>query len=478
MDKNLEQLLERVTYLVEKQIETEERGNGMHTKAPANFSNYTPLHGSGGIFTSPGLEREIITAHVRPFGLASQLELIPSVYQDPRFGAITGFTDSIGDQPEFACEDAPYAYMKAATLTARFGRVRYDTNTIDIDDVMLKLHRGDFTDLQLAGRLLGLTDLVPSGMNEGQVLNVVTMSEMVNVGVQTERNLNSQLWQGTFGVANQFPGLDSQIATGQRDADSNALVPSLDSDVKSFAYDLICGNGRDIVEYLSMLEYYLRWNADTMGLQPVQWVIVMRPQLWFELTACWPCAYNTTKCSPAVATNSTVFLDGRENTTERDNMRNGMYIDINGNRYPVVTDVGIFEHNNVNNANLDPGNYASSIYMVPISIRGGMPVTYREYVDYRQAQPDVNLLSGNNTFFWTDNGVFSWAYEETKWCYKLSLKTEQRVILRAPHLAGRIDYVRYSPLQHVRESDPASPYHADGGVSLRDGVGDPWAIWN
>jgi hypothetical protein len=304
------------------------------------------------------------------------------------------------------------------------------------------------------------------------------MSEMVGTAVQTERALSTQLWQGTYGTSNEFPGLDSQIATGQKDAESGALCPALDSDVKDFAYDAIGGAGRDIVEYLSMLEYYLNFNAETMGLGPVEWVIVMRPQLFFELTAVWPCAYNTSKCAAAVLGTSQVTIDGRDNTRDRDAMRAGMYIDINGRRYRVVTDTGIFEYTNINTANLLPGEYASSIYMLPLTIRGGMPVTYREYVDYRQAQPDVSLLRGANNFFWTDNGLYSWAYEEVKWCYKLSLKTEQRVILRTPHLAGRIDHVKYSPLQHLREPYPDSPYHADGGVSLRNALGTPVAVWN
>lgn len=471
---NLIKLLEMQTEVLKELAE----GNELRTKTPAQWSNYTPLHGSGGIFTAPGLEREIITAHVRPFGLAASLPLLPSVYQDPRFGVLTGFTDEIGNQPDHACDDAPHGYMKACNLTARFGRVRFDTNTIDMNDVMLRLHRGDHTDLLLAGRLLGLANLAPSGLDESGVLNLVTMSEMVGVGVQTERNLNAQLWQGVFGVASQFPGLDVQIATGHRDADTGTLCPAVDSDVKDFAYADVCGTTRSIVEYLSMLEYYLTFNATTMGLDPVSWVIVMRPQLWFELTNCWPCSYNTVRCSPSVSANGTVVIDGRENVAERDAMRNGMYININGNRYPVVTDTGIFEHTNINNGNLLRGQYASSIYMVPITIRGGMPVTYREYVDYRQAQADTSLLKGMETWFWTDNGVYTWALEVVKWCYKLSLKTEQRVVLRAPHLAGRIDHVRYTPLQHLREPDPSSPYWADGGVSIRGGLGTPYAAWS
>ncbi len=478
MNEKLLKILETQAELLNAVLK---EGDGdLKTKTPANASNYTPLHGSGGILTAPGLEREIITAHVRPFGIASDLPLLPSVYQDPRFGAITGFTDVVGSQPTYACQDAPYGYVKACNLSARFGRIRFDTNTIDMDDVMLKLHRGDHTDLMLAGRLLGLTDLVPSNISEEQFLNIVTMAEMVGVGVQTEREITRQIWQGTWGVANQFPGLDVQIATGQKDADTGVLCPALDSDVKSFGYADVGGTTRDIVEYLSMLAYYLDWNAKSMGLDPVQWIVVMRPQLWHELSAVWPCRYNTTRCSviDTAGVDTVPSIDAADMTRLRDDMRTGNYIYINGIRYPVRTDVGIYEHNSTNNANLNAGEYASSIYIIPLTIRGGMPVCYREYVDYRAAQRDVNLLNGTQPFFWTDNGVYSWALEYTKWCYKLSLKTEQRVVLRTPQLAGRIDYVKYTPLQHVREADPKSPYFVDGGVSLRGGLSAPYAVWS
>ena len=470
--QDLASFMERQTAILER---LERKEQQMHEKTPAGFSTYTPLHGSSGVFAGPGLERDVITAHMRPHGLAGQIPMFPSVDENPIFASLTGVTDDVGSEPDTACEDAPTGYIKGCNLTARFGMLRRDTNTIEMDDVMKRVNRGDFTDLVLHGRLLGLANLEPSGLNEAQVMNVVTMSEMVQTGVRAERRLGTQFWQGTYGTGTEFPGLDSQIATGIKDVDTGTLCPALDSDVKDYNYAAI---GASIVTYLSQLEWYLNYNATSMGLDPVQWVISMRPDLWFELTALWPCAYNTTKCSPAVDTNSTVYLDGRENTVERDNMRNGMYIDINGRRYPVVVDTGIFEHTNVNNGNLGLGEYASTIYMVPLTIAGGMPVTYRQYLDYRQAQPDISLLKGMETFFWTDNGLYSWALEQVKWCYKLALKTEQRVILRTPQLAGRIDHVKYSPLQHLREPDPDSPYFADGGVSLRDPISAPNAVWN
>ena len=472
----MDEILQKLTEIAEQNATLLKGINSeMQEKTPATTFTATPLHGSAGIFTGPGLERDVITAHVRPTGVDSVLPSLPSIDEDPRFASLTGYTAPTGSQPANACDDAPQAYVKGCNLTARFGRVRYDTQTVEMDRVMLRVNRGDFTDLILRGRVLGMTDLPPSGLNEGQILNIVTMSEMVGVGVQFERELNRQIWQGVTSIANEFPGLDAQIATGQKDADTGTLCPALDSDVKSFNYSLL---DNTIVTYLSQLEWYLRHNARTMGLDPVSHVVVMRPDLWYELTSIWPCAYNTTRCSPAVDTNSTVYLDGRENVAERDAMRNGMYIHINGTRYPVIVDTGIFEHNSINNGQLIPGEYASTIYMVPLTITGNFPVTYREYVDYRGAAADTALLRGMEDYFWTDGGLYSWALEQIKWCYKFAAKTEQRIILRTPQLAGRIDAVKYSPLQHLRDPNADSPYHYDGGVSLRTPIGDPYAVWD
>lgn len=470
----------KIAELLEMLAKEMKDGDDSHTKTPANFSTYTPMHGSGGIFTAAGLERDIVTAHMRPFGISSRLPLVPSVYLDPRFGAITGFTGVTGSQPDYSCQDAPVGYIKGCNLTARFGLKRFDTQTIDVDDVMLRLHRGDHTDLVLRGKLLGMTDLYPSGLSESDVLNIVTMSEMVIAAVNMERALAREIWQGVTTVAHEFPGLDVQIATGQKDADTGTLCPALDSDVKDFTYNNVCGSGKDIVEYLTTLMWYLNDVAEGTGLAPVDWVIAMRAGLWHELTKCWPCRYNTTGCTVIDTANidTVPSIDAADMTAQRDAMRQGLYIDIEGRRYPVVLDVGIAEATNITNASVPRGSYASSIYVIPVSVTGGWPATYREHVDYRQAAADVRLLRGMEQFFWSDSGVWSWAYEQVKWCYKLALKTEQRVVLRVPHLAGRIDHILYTPLQHERERlDTTSAYFMDGGVSLRGGLSTPYAVW-
>lgn len=484
----LQQNAQLMQLMVAKEIASDdpawkEKAYDLITKTPAATMTAQKLHGVNGTFGVLGLDRDIISAHVEPYGIASFLPMLPSVEEDPRYGALTGFSDDIGDEPAYPCSDAPTGFLKACNLTAQFGRVHRDTETIEMDKVMLKVNRGDFTDLVLHGLNLDTgiqAGTTPGGLTPTQVLNVVTMSQMVSVGVRLNRLLNVHMWQGTpannnvGGGYKEFPGLDRQIATGQVDADSNTTCPSLDSDVKDFTYEDVCGSAKDIVEYMSMLEYYIYTVAQDTGLLPARWVWVMRPQLWYELTACWPCRYNTNRCT-GIGGDHQVITDGRENVQERDRMRQSLTIDVNGRNYPVVLDTGIYEFTQADNAALLPGEYASNIYFVPLTVTGNFPVTYRQYVDYRQAQPDVNLLRGKEDF-WTDNGIFSWAIEQTKWCYKLSAKTEQRIILRTPQLAGRIDHVKYTPLQHLREANPDSVYHLDGGVSVR-AASNRYAVW-
>lgn len=444
-----------------------------HTKAPANWGTSGYLTQPGGLFTVAGMEPDVITTHIRPMGLGAELPVFANNIDDPRYGFITGFAATSGSEATNPCDDAPKGYMKGGTLTSAFGRVMRQTETIEIDK-LLHQQRGASTNLRLMGEMLGNSLLNPAGMTQGQLLDLVVQAEMVGVGVQLERKLATMLWQGSTanntsgGGYKEFPGLDNQIATGQLDAESGVAMAAADSLIYDFNYDLISGTGLDIVDYLSMLEFYLRDVASRTGLLPVSWTVVMRPEMWFELSSVWPCRYLTHRCATDAGTNPVVINDN-VNVQMRDQMRNGMYIDINGNRYPVVTDDGIFEHTNINNANVTAGSYASSVYMVPTRIRGNFPTVYWEHIDYRGIQAQLAPLGAGarNAPFWTSDGRFLWVYRENGYCFDLQAKVEPRVVLRTPQLAGKIQNVLYTPLTHLRDSQPSSPYWQDGGVSLR-----------
>src|SRR5512139_533270 len=275
------------------------------------------LHGLGGVFGLPGTDQLVFSTYVRPQSIANLLPLVPSVFEDPTYETLTGFTAPDGSQPTHACADAPTSYEKGCRLTARFGLKRFDTQEIEIDQVMLRTNRGDLGDLRFAGSILGETGLNPSGMSESDILNVITAMEMVKTAALMENALHLDIWQGTV-AAGSFPGLAVQIATGQVDADTNTACPSLDSDIKNFNYANVCGTTLDIVEYLSAMMYYLESLAVDTGLAPVKYVLAIRPQLWFELSACWPCSYLTNRCRTAqVGFNASVIND-ETNTRMRD----------------------------------------------------------------------------------------------------------------------------------------------------------------
>lgn len=468
---------------LEQQTKSEKEQSPMRRKAVASVNTSTLLTQPGGLFSIAGIENEVISTHIAPMGLGAALPAFPSNIDDPRYGFLTGFTTTVGSEATAPCGDAPMGFMKAGNLTATFGRIMRQTQTIEIDKV-LHQKRGASTELRLLGEITGQNiGGNMSNVNQQNILNTVVDAEMIGVGVQLERKLATLVWQGAIsnntaqGGYKEFPGLDNQIATGQKDADTGTLMPSADSDIKNFNYNDVDGTTLDIVEYLSMLEYFLYYKAQRTGMLPVTWAVVMRPELWFELSAVWPCRYLTDRCRNSGGTNPVVINDSN-NVDLRDRMRDGMSITINGRTYPVIVDDGIYENTNATSASVPAGYYASNIYMVPLRVRGSFPVTYWEYIDYRGVQAQIAGLGqgAQQVPFWTDDGRFLWVYRPNGYCFDLQAKIEPRIVLRTPHLAGKIQNVRYSPLQHLVDSNPSSSYHVNGGVSLRGGSTNQ-AVW-
>lgn len=484
MDMNTKEFQE---FLAMYQAFTQAKGS--HEKTAATTNTAQLLFGDTGLFAVFGLDANIISNYVRPDGISGELarrgHMFPTIIEQPVLGLITGIQDDGAAAVANPCSDAPTGYLKACNLFFQLGRLQFDTATIEFDQIFTTLNAGVNTDLRLRGRLLGLSEAdYPRDLSAQQMEWIVYYSEMVKVGMLMARGSTNQMglteqnWQGSpanntaGGGYKEYPGLDAQITTGIIDAQSGTACPAADSDVKNFNYQSLFSNNANntpnIVWYLSMLEYYLRFNATRMGLDPVEWVVVMNPNLWAEFTAAWPIAYNTNRGAELLTVGNTrLNLDGRSMREDMDAMRQQLTVAINGRIYPVIVDDGVNEQVNGDDVAIPAGSYAGSIYMVPLTINGGFPVTYIEYKDYRIGMQQIQALMGHQTW-WTDGGSFSWALDPIiKWCTKLSAKTERRIVLRTPALAGRIDNILYSPLQHLRSSTAGSPYLVNGGVSTR-----------
>lgn len=461
------------------------KDKGLHLKGETvgSVNNAAQLlYGATGLFSSVALDNTVISTHVTPMGLGSALPAIPGTIDNPLFPFLTGVSADYGSEPVNKCDDAPKNYMKGGMLTAAWGRISRMTETIEVTELLHEL-RGVNTNLRLLGNMLGTDTLVGSEFN-GDPLSTEVMAQMVGVGVSLERKLAKLLWAGTptnntaNGGYREFPGLDSQIATGQVDAETGTALPSVDSVIFDFNYNLVDATVLDIVEYIAATEYYLHDLADRTGLSPVQWVIVMRPDLWHELTEVWPCRYMTNGCGFNVAS-AQVNVNGDAMVQMRDRMRTGMNLTVNGRTLPVIVDDGIVEKNNQTNAQIPAGHYASSIYFVPLTMRGGFRTTYWEFIDYRRIRTKLAPMGvgASKLPFWTDSGRFLWTMDFYKTCFELMATIEPRVVLRTPQLAAKIQNVRYTTVKKVRDFDPASPYWVDGGISLRAAPATLSHVW-
>lgn len=450
--------------------------------ALANAHTGTLLHGPGGLFSTPGLSEAIISTHVRARGLGQLLPAYPSVDTDPRYGFITGFGAESGDEPATPCDDAPTGYIKSGTLTAKFGHVARDTKTIRTPDINKRIHRGEFTDLVMVGSILNPDSqgvYMPTDIDASQMINNVIRAEQVIAGVNMERKLSKLLWTGDSTVNtsgySEFPGLDSQVATGQVDFETNTAMPAADSKVFSLGYQKL--GDFDIVEPVEELEDYMFNLASDTGVDPVTWVVVVHPQMWRYLSEVWPTQAVEQPNYLTANTDARYLVDANQMVNERNAMRASMSIEINGRTYSVVTDHGIVQTDDSNDANLGTGEFASPMYFLPLSIVGNLPVLYWEYFNHQLSVSDIEVLRGNETF-WSDGGRFLWSYDGKFTCFKLKMETDPRVILRTPHLAWKLEDIVYARnWAPLRDPDPDSNYWVNGGVSIRNVDPSGYHVW-
>ncbi len=455
---------------------------GMKTVTGTPTTNW--IHGPGGILGSCAIDQQVISARITPMGLSSYLPIQMTRDTNPEFAYITGMESSGAAEPSGVCEDCPSGITQSCMQTAQFGRVCRETKEVDIDRTIERINKGE-VDLQLVNDILGIEprDVMRavSQPDYRTVLNIATAWGMVEVGGMFQQSLVPMTFQGNpvnntaGGGYKEFPGLDILISTNKVDIHTGANCQALDSDVKSFDWKDVAsvdanGNFR-VVSMLSWLEEYVHRNAMRMKLMPASWVWAMREELWYMLTEIWPTAYYTSRGLTAVPPGTSVNVDGVDLTQLRDQMRRGMFLDINGRRWPVVIDDGIFEYNEATGqGNLVAGDFASNIYLIPLSVGPqNMQATYYEAKDYRFTAAEFAAAPGDllRNEFWTDDGRFMWTVDRQLWCYILAGKIEPRIILRTPMLAGRLDLVKYTPVQHFRDFDEDSDYFVKGGVPSR-----------
>lgn len=444
---------------------------GAADSTPSTPYNYGP----GGLFGIMGLERELISLRVQPQGLGSMLQAYGSNVMYPQFGYISGFTEVTGVNKDGVCDDPPTAgHACTCVQTAQFGRYEFQTRTLEVNRLGQQINRGEYQDLIIIND--PLVQPMGSVLNPAGNFNVALNREISwrfgEVAIDFQNLLTRQVYQGNpannsaGGGYLEFPGLDILIGTGKIDANTGSQCPGLDSLLWNYGYCDItsvapqCGGG--IVRVLTYEMRMLQSRARQTGLDPVRWVLAMREEMFYELSAIWPCSYMTTNCNlPADTVQS---INAGDQIAMRDDMRQNRYLILDGIRYDVVFDTAIPERTSgdVGEENIPAGEFASDIYIVPIVVKGNIQSTYWQYYDYSGPNAVMSQLGdgqGLGNEYWSDGGRYLWHFKTAiNWCVQWLAKTELRIILRTPQLAGRISNIRYNMLMHPNDAYSDDPY--------------------
>lgn len=469
------------------------RGGGVQAVFGERAVSSTPstlsYMGPGSLFGALGLEREVISTRVDIQGLADRLPVQVSDVEWPQFAYFTGFGAGTGSEPTGVCDDPPTPGTGATCIqTAQFGRFSRQTRVLDISNMNRRINRGEMTDLALLngpmiGGSGGITRPESVGGQNFSILNEAYM-RMAELAPEFQTWFARMIYEGNpanntgGGGYREFPGLDILVNTGHIDANTGTTCPSLDSVVKAWNYgNVSAGAAADqtyqinlFIDYLTALYRYMRQKAADTRMGNVNWALVMRPGLFYELTAAWPCNYATYRCLAAQGVNGSavnVNVDGMDMAQMRDQLRSGQYLIVDGERINVILDNTLREDTNTTNSSVTNGSLASDVYFVPLSIMGGRSVLYWEVFNFQNSLGDLAALAPQlgGTFYWTDGGRYLWHMKPpTNWCVQVMGLIKPRLILRTPQLAARITNVQYQQAMHDLDPIVTDPYFVRGGV--------------
>lgn len=458
---NQQQLAQAMSWLMQQSTAA-----GVTTKE--SLSGVAPQfgHGPGGTFSRYGLNRDFFNAMILPqLGVLNRLPILPSRFLSPQTGILLGQrnTGTTDPSPNDNCEPCRVVGdLKMGAITANFGRTCVSTKTIDLSgDIGGMRSWQEFRDFRLIGGAAQLGQLSPAAptmpASMANPLNAELDKELFQLYVGWARDVYSPLlWSGNpannVGKYKEFRGFYQLINTGYQDAETGALMRAADSLIINFQNQNITTGGAavasSIVQTLTGMHRRLKQSATKQGLSPVKWILAMPEQLFYELTAVWPCAYFTDRCQNG-AEGSPNNMSATENRNMVESMRQGFYLLMDGQQVEVQIDDSIREVE-------ASGVFTSQIAFIPLTVLGGVPSTYIEFFDYDNPDnTDVRNLFGTSTkYISSDGGRFLWTRRENGFCVSMDTVERSRLRLETPWLAARLLNVRYSPLIQTKSGYP------------------------
>jgi hypothetical protein len=434
-------------------------------------------HGPGGVFSLPGLDPTIYNAMQLPVaGLEVKLPTFKTNYATPLYGIVTGQTATSGSEPVGPCGDWPEAGLtKLCTAFAPLSRQGRSGRKIDLTQVGLYNDRSDFRNFNIVGDPFKMADggsnVVPQiaalgGVDTSNFLNNEVALQYRELSVAMLRDFAPDIYTANpannagTGGREYFRGLDIEINTGKKDAVTGIVCPASDSIVQSFSNQRVDQAGGNLVALMDSILYQLQTIEEETGTGDVQWALVMRRTLFHEITEVWPCSYLTYRCT--LTGGATEFVNAEAAIALRDEMRKGDFLWIGGIKVPVIIDNAITR----TEVSGQPGTFTSSIYWVPLTVMGGIPVTFMDYFDFNGPGAAGDFIKSTPALFGAEvmgDGKYLLTVQKQATCFSISLVTRKRLVLRAPYLAARITNVYFKPVKEDRSAFPGDPYFVNGG---------------
>lgn len=418
------------------------------------------VNGPGGLFSTPGIRTPVFSAYTLPTeSLLNSVPVMDSDIAEQLVQLITGIGTPNGTAPTGVCDDPQTAgFEYGCRQVYPYGLLSYSSEVINVATLTLQA-RGAIPNLPVVGGVNPMFPTAPTVGNGAQGLtqNNVT-AQLFMIRAQFLRTLGAWAYSGnpasSLGPGQvPFKGLDLQIKTGYVDVDSGTACPALDSCVKV----LNSADPATIFTAITDCWNVARIRAEQSGLNPVRWALAMHPSLFDHITEFWPCTYQTTTCLTSFDDANVRTINANDITAERDRLRTGKYLLFRGERIPVITDGNI--------AITGTTTLESSVYLVPMTVLGGIPVTFLEAMNFDRAVGIIAPFVASNTYSTTDGGRFLTVRKPVNnLCAQMSAYIMPRLMLLTPHLAARITDIQWTPSTVLPGWVPGQAGYVNGGI--------------
>lgn len=437
----------------------------MVSKANATPNSGPDLYDEGGLFGRCDGEGTLINAVVGASGIEQKLVWRGTDVQHNIIEMLT-LLDSTGFAQSTVCGDCGKPQYKICHQVSCFARICQSTDTFQADALGLKKTSNN------PMRVLFGNVTAPDGtvlLKMGQQIDDLFLLQLGIAGYDLRGRVAYEIWNGTGGTAGGYTSMTSLptlINTGYGDATVYGVAcDALDSLIISYGSNQVGATGApSLYQYLARVVRGLAYRARAGGFQweTANVIIAISHQLV-------DCFFDAFACQYGQVCNNTdqpTQNNSMEVARLRDQMRDGMFVTIDGRRYQVVVDPFIpYHQHSAGNTTLN----CSDIYVLTTRING-REVLWGEYQDFRKTLGNeiawFQKNFGGATWSVIDNGRYlMWPTASNGICFDARLLVKPRLVAQMPWLSGRLTDVCCA--QIAGYPDPTlgdGLYTVDGGV--------------